>query len=58
MSNNYTYINQYNKEHYKQFKVALKEDDYNVIQKYIEENKLSKAEFVRLAIEKILIEKR
>lgn len=36
----------YNKEHYKQLKIEIKPDDYDVIDDYCKNNKISKAKFI------------
>lgn len=47
------YIQQYNKEHYKTFKVDLKKDELEKLDKLLKEKGLTKAQFLRDAIEKI-----
>lgn len=51
--NQQRYIQEYNKEHYKTFKVDLKKEEYDVLNKILEEKKITKAQFLREAIEKL-----
>ena len=50
MANNYKYINQYNKDHYKQFKASISINDYEVLKNILNSLKMSNAEFLRLSI--------
>lgn len=36
----------YNKEHYKQLKIEIKPEDYDFIDSYCKNNKISKAKFI------------
>lgn len=54
MANNIEYINAYNKEHYKQFKVALKPDEYKLLEDKLKSLKMTKTQFVRNALEELL----
>lgn len=47
------YIKAYNKSHYKRFGVYLKEDEMNELDDLLKKHKLSKAEFLRQAIDKL-----
>ena len=58
MNNKIKYINEYNKTHYKQFKVSLKVDEYNELKKLLKHKKMSNADLIRYAIDKLMIEKR
>ena len=49
------YIKQYQKEHYKQFKINIKPDLFTRIDDYCKDNKISRSEFLAQAIE--LLEK-
>ncbi len=40
----------YNKKHYKQFKVFLKIEEYDELNELLKQDKLSKASFLRYAI--------
>lgn len=53
--NKVKYNQQYNKEHYKQFKTELKAKEKEELDKLLKENNLSKVEFIRKAKE--LLEK-
>lgn len=48
--NQQKYIQQYNKEHYKTFKVDLKKEELDNINMLLKEKNMTKAEFLRLAI--------
>lgn len=47
------YIQQYNKEHYRTFKVDLKKEEFDRLEELLKEKGLTKAQFLRDAIEKI-----
>lgn len=49
--NQVKYIQGYNKEHYKVFKVNLKKEENDELEKMLKEDKKSKAEFLRESIE-------
>lgn len=51
--NQIKYIQQYNKEHYKTFKVNLKIKEYDELDKILKKKKLTKADFLKKAIEDI-----
>jgi hypothetical protein len=44
------YIQQFKKEHYKQFKVDLKQEEWDEIDKLLKDNNITKAEFLRISI--------
>ena len=48
--NQQKYIQQYNKEHYKAFKVDLRKEEINNLNILLKENGMTKAEFLRLSI--------
>lgn len=48
--NQQKYIQQYNKEHYKTFKVDLKKEELDNINMLLKEKNMTKAEFLRLSI--------
>lgn len=48
--NQQRYIQNYNKEHYKTFKVDLKKDEIEELENLLKKEKLSKAQFLRNAI--------
>ena len=48
--NQLEYIKEYNKEHYKAFKVDLKKEELDNINKLLKENNMTKAYFLRLSI--------
>lgn len=48
--NQLEYIKEYNKEHYKAFKVDLKKEELDNINKLLKENNMTKADFLRLSI--------
>lgn len=50
----YDYFNKYNKEHYRQFKVALKPDEYKLLEDKLKSLKMSKTQFVRDALNELL----
>jgi hypothetical protein len=52
MKNNY--INEYNKTHYKQFKVFLKPEEYKLLEERLKALKMSKIDFIRDAIDKLV----
>ena len=45
------YIQQYNKEHYKTFKVDLKKEEFEELNKFLLKYNLTKAQFLRNAID-------
>lgn len=47
------YIQQYNKEHYRTFKVDLKKDEWEQLDKILKEKGITKAQFLREAIKKL-----
>ena len=47
------YIIEYNKEHYKAFKVDLKVEELEELEKILKEKEMTKAQFLRDAIKKI-----
>lgn len=47
------YIIDYNKEHYKAFKVDLKVEELEELEKILKEKGLTKAQFLREAIDRI-----
>lgn len=47
------YIQEYKKEHYKTFKVDLKNEEWEQLEKLLKEKKLTKAEFLRRAIKEL-----
>lgn len=51
--NQIKYIQQYNKEHYKTFKVNLKIKEYDELDKILKKKNLTKADFLKKAIEEI-----
>ena len=51
--NQQKYIQEYNKEHYKAFKVDLKVDELKELEALLKKNNLSKAQFLRDAIENL-----
>lgn len=57
MSNNefnqQKYIQEYNKKHYKTFKVDLKKEEFDELNELLKEKNLTKAKFLRDAIEKL-----
>ena len=48
--NQLKYIQEYNKEHYKTFKVDLKIKEFEELEKILKKAKLTKAEFLRQSI--------
>ncbi len=48
--NQQKYIQEYNKEHYRTFKVDLKKEDLGELNKLLKENNITKAQFLRNAI--------
>ncbi len=53
LQNKIQYNIQYGKENYKIFKTPLKIEEYEEIDKYIKNKKISKADFIRLAYDKL-----
>ena len=57
MSNNefnqQKYIQEYNKKHYKTFKVDLKKEEFDELNELLKEKNLTKAKFLRYAIDKL-----
>ena len=51
--NQVKYIQQYNKEHYKTFKVDLKIEEMEKLEKILKEKGMTKAQFLRDAIKKL-----
>lgn len=51
--NQMEYIKEYNKEHYKTFKVDLKKDEWEEIDSLLKEKGITKAQFIRDAIERL-----
>ena len=49
------YIQKYNKEHYKTFKVDLKKEEFYNLEELLKKNNLTKAAFLRIAIKEISI---
>lgn len=47
------YIKQYNKDHYKTFKVDLKKEELEELNKLLKKKKMTKATFLRQSIEKL-----
>ena len=47
------YIQEYNREHYKAFKVDLKKEELDVLNELLKKKKLTKAQFLRDAIERL-----
>lgn len=41
------YIQEYNKEHYKTFKVDLKKEEFDALEKYLKSKGMTKAQFLR-----------
>ena len=50
--NQQKYIQEYNKAHYKTFKVDLKINEYMELEKLLNKFKMTKAQFLRYVIEK------
>ena len=48
--NQQKYIQEYNKEHYKTFKVDLKKDEYDKLDSYLKSKGISKAQYLRNAM--------
>lgn len=44
------YITEYQKKHYKQFRVSLSEEEYNIFKEYCELKGISRASFLKQAI--------
>ena len=57
MANNYKYINEYNRIHYKQFKVSLSIEEYNKLKDLLKDRKMNNADLLRWAIDKLMKEK-
>lgn len=51
--NQIEYIKEYNKKHYKTFKVDLKKEEYDETEKILKEKHLKKSEFLRKSIENL-----
>ena len=51
--NQMKYIKEYNKDHYKTFKVDLKKDEWEEIDSLLKEKGITKAQFIRDAIERL-----
>lgn len=47
------YRQEFNKKNYRQFKVDLKTEEYDKLNKKLEEKQMTKATFLRKAIEKL-----
>ena len=47
------YIQEYNKEHYKTFKVDLKKEELEELNKLLKKKNITKAKFLRDAIDKL-----
>ena len=47
------YIQEYNKKHYRTFKVDLKIEELEELNKLLEKKRLTKAQFLRISIEKL-----
>lgn len=45
--NQQKYIQEYNKEHYKTFKVDLKKNEYDKLDSYLKSKGISKAQYLR-----------
>lgn len=48
------YLRQYKKDNLKQFKVDLRIEEYDKIDKYLREHNITKAQFLRDTIDKII----
>lgn len=48
--NQQKYIQKYNKEHYKTFKVDLKKEEMDLLERLLKKNNLTKAQFLRNSI--------
>ena len=51
--NQQKYIQNYNKEHYKEFRAYLKQEEMIELQKLLKKMNLSKSDFLRNAIQKL-----
>ena len=51
--NQLEYIKEYNKKHYKTFKVDLKIEELEELNKLLKKKKLTKAKFLRISIEEL-----
>lgn len=51
--NQQKYIQEYNKEHYKEFRVNMKIDEIKELEKLLKDNHLTKAQFLRNAINEL-----
>ena len=51
--NQFKYTQEYNKEHYKPFKVDLKKEELEQLEKLLKKKGLTKAQFLRDAIQKL-----
>ena len=51
--NQIEYIKEYNKEHYKTFKVDLKKEELEELNKLLKKKNITKAKFLRDAIDKL-----
>lgn len=51
--NQQKYIQEYNKEHYKEFRVNMKIDEIKELEKLLKDNHLTKAQFLRNAIDEL-----
>lgn len=51
--NQQKYIQEYNKEHYKTFKVDLKVEEMDELNELLKKYKLTKAQFLRNSIDKL-----
>lgn len=48
--NQQKYIQEYNKQHYKTFKVDLKKDEFDELEELLNKKRITKAQFLRDAI--------
>lgn len=48
------YTREYNKKHYKTFKVDLKKEEFEKLENFLKQNNYTKASFLREAIRKLL----
>jgi predicted DNA-binding protein len=51
--NQQKYIQEYNKDHYKTFKVDLKKEELEELNKLLKKKKMTKATFLRQSIEEL-----
>lgn len=56
MSINIKYIEQYNKDHYKQFKAVLKKDEFDKLKELLKETGMSNADILKWAMGELLKE--